>query len=218
MLGQTLSDHRVQQQAQQTFDGHELAGMAVSHSHEPGTQGGKLNHRAVVESGTDRVVGMVQLSDAHHNEAMVKALGGKLHKDSQAIGYVIHPDSAGKGYATAAVKASVKEAFVQGNSQQLVATVDPSNAASKRILEKAGFKLKKSGVEDSEYGSGRSDVYVLSRKRWNKVNGGAGVSDGVDPASQTAVRENVPVVSTYVPGSAPSQGAPTYVPYSPRQP
>jgi RimJ/RimL family protein N-acetyltransferase len=55
------------------------------------------------------------------------------------VGYVIAPDAAGNGFATELLVGFTSWASGQGVSR-LVAGVDPSNEASVRVLEKAGFR------------------------------------------------------------------------------
>jgi ribosomal-protein-alanine N-acetyltransferase len=55
------------------------------------------------------------------------------------IGYSIHPSFRNRGYATEAVGELVAWAFDHPRVRRVVADTLPSNDASKRVLEKAGF-------------------------------------------------------------------------------
>ena len=55
------------------------------------------------------------------------------------IGYGFLPEFWGKGYATEAVKAAVRWAAAQPEVKRIEAETVPDNAASQRVLEKAGF-------------------------------------------------------------------------------
>lgn len=55
------------------------------------------------------------------------------------LGYVIHPAHHGKGYATAALKAAIAQLFRLGY-REVVAGAFAENAASLRVMEKAGMK------------------------------------------------------------------------------
>lgn len=55
------------------------------------------------------------------------------------IGYIIHPDFSGKGYATEAVRAVVDMALHHRGLAAVIADVDPRNEASLRLLERLGF-------------------------------------------------------------------------------
>lgn len=56
------------------------------------------------------------------------------------LGYSIVPSYQGKGYATEMGKAMVEWAFTHSDVKKLVATCNPDNFASIRVLEKIGFK------------------------------------------------------------------------------
>ena len=55
------------------------------------------------------------------------------------VGYLIHPDYWGKGYATEAMRAVIAHLFATHDLDRLVAEVDPRNAASLGLLAKLGF-------------------------------------------------------------------------------
>lgn len=55
------------------------------------------------------------------------------------LGYDLHPDVWGQGLATEAVRAVVDAALGPLALERLVAVVKPANAASRRVLEKAGL-------------------------------------------------------------------------------
>ena len=55
------------------------------------------------------------------------------------IGYILKRSAWGKGYATEATKRLLKFAFEQTPIEELVATIDPENSASRRVLEKCGL-------------------------------------------------------------------------------
>ena len=56
------------------------------------------------------------------------------------IGYGMEPDFEGQGYMTEAVKAAVRWALSQPGVSTVYAETAPDNAASQRVLEKAGFR------------------------------------------------------------------------------
>ena len=55
------------------------------------------------------------------------------------IGYGLVPAARGSGFATEALVAAVRLAFARGASAVVADTAD-DNVASKRVLEKAGFR------------------------------------------------------------------------------
>lgn len=56
------------------------------------------------------------------------------------LGYWIAEDECGKGHATGATKLAVRFAFCEGRLHRVQAAVLPRNAASARVLAKAGFR------------------------------------------------------------------------------
>ena len=55
------------------------------------------------------------------------------------LGYVIHPNSQGKGYMTEALKMAIEELFSHGY-QKVICGAFQENKASQRVMEKAGMK------------------------------------------------------------------------------
>lgn len=55
------------------------------------------------------------------------------------IGYILHPDYWGKGFATEAISALIQHGFEVHNIPEIIADVDPRNIGSIRMLEKLGF-------------------------------------------------------------------------------
>jgi RimJ/RimL family protein N-acetyltransferase len=101
-----------------------------------GTAGGERETRfAVTEAGGGRVLGSI---GATWNES----------RDVAEIGYWLRADARGRGFTTAAVRLIAAWALAAGASRlQLRAAV--GNDASRRVAEKAGFRLE--GVLRSSY-------------------------------------------------------------------
>jgi RimJ/RimL family protein N-acetyltransferase len=64
------------------------------------------------------------------------------------IGYGIAPACRGHGYATRGVTLLCAEAFASGRVKEILAETSVTNAASERVLEKAGFICYGSGSDD----------------------------------------------------------------------
>ncbi len=56
------------------------------------------------------------------------------------IGWVFHPSYQGKGYATEAAKALLQYCFENLQAHRVIATCQPENPASYRVMEKIGMK------------------------------------------------------------------------------
>jgi len=75
--------------------------------------------------------------------APAKAIGAisleRRGADRLTLGYALAPEVWGRGYATEAVDAVVRAAFALSHVAEIDASVQVENAASRRVLEKAGF-------------------------------------------------------------------------------
>ena len=73
----------------------------------------------------------------------------EIENGSIELGYVIHPDSWNKGYATAALKLAIEELFTLGY-REVVTGAFSGNKVSLRVMEKAGMqKLEK--IDEIDY-------------------------------------------------------------------
>jgi RimJ/RimL family protein N-acetyltransferase len=64
---------------------------------------------------------------------------GPPHDGTVELGYAVAPAREGRGLATAAVRAMVKEAFADPGVRAVIAHTLPEPGPSPRVLEKAGF-------------------------------------------------------------------------------
>jgi [ribosomal protein S5]-alanine N-acetyltransferase len=85
-------------------------------------------HRLVVERDSGLVVGSIGLFWPPNDGVL-------------EIGYGIVPSRRGRGYAAEATRALTDHAFTAPGVHAVHAEVEPSNPASVRVLEKAGFRL-----------------------------------------------------------------------------
>ena len=87
---------------------------------------------------------VIELQDgAAVGEVMVFRSGGDLD-----LGYVLHPSAWGLGYATEAAQAALDWAWKSYDDDRVVAIIDPSNTASRRVLERVGFVEVGSGEDE----------------------------------------------------------------------
>lgn len=110
-----------------------------------------------IEDLVHKLIGFSQIEDKGHLEygiycdnvmiGFVNDCG--IEEDTIEIGYVIHPDYKGHGYATEAVLAIVEELREMG-FQKVMAGFFEENTASRRVMEKAGMQLSDL-VEEEEY-------------------------------------------------------------------
>lgn len=86
----------------------------------------------------------------------------RIEGDTIELGYVIHPNEQGKGYATRALGEAIRTLFAQGFNR-VVACAFVDNAASFRVMEKCG--MTKTGMETDICYRGKTRVcryYAIS--------------------------------------------------------
>lgn len=102
-----------------------------------------LPHESV-EQTRKLVAGMSAADPAKHLELAIELRGHVIGKmglwDMPEIGYILHPDHWGQGYATEAARAVIQHAFDALGLDQITADVDPDNAVSLKMLGKLGFQ------------------------------------------------------------------------------
>jgi len=67
------------------------------------------------------------------------------------IGYTIRPEYQRKGYGKEAAIGVLKHLFGQMEKSEIIASIDPRNEPSKKMLESLGFSIKKAQMDDIEY-------------------------------------------------------------------
>jgi RimJ/RimL family protein N-acetyltransferase len=84
------------------------------------------------------------------------------------IGFMIHPDYQGHGYATEAAEAIVELAFDAYRLHRVYGCVEPRNTASVRVLERLGMRREAHLIEN-EWGKGEwhsEAVYAILAREW----------------------------------------------------
>jgi RimJ/RimL family protein N-acetyltransferase len=89
-------------------------------------------------AGTDRLIGFTGLRLAK----WFSEIDGEVE-----IGWRLHPDSWGNGYATEAALASLRVGFDELGAERIVAVVEPANAASLRLAERLGMRVVREALE-----------------------------------------------------------------------
>lgn len=105
---------------------------------------------AIIQKQDEKLIGAIELSiDDFTNR-------------SGEIGYVLHPDYWGKGIATEAAHIIIGFGFSQINLHRIVATCDPRNVASARVLEKVGMVQEGRLRDHILLGNGWRDSFLYS--------------------------------------------------------
>lgn len=88
------------------------------------------------------------------------------------IGYWLGEPYWGKGYATEATVAMIDLAFRQLSLEQIYISAQTRNAASRRVIEKCGFRHTGSAVSISAVdGDVSVECYIMTRHEWLELRG-----------------------------------------------
>ena len=118
-------------------------------------EGGALT-LAIQPRGSDAMVGDVVLM--YHSE---------VHRQGE-IGYVLHPDHQGHGYATEAAREMLRLGFEQLDLHRIAGRLEARNSASAAVLERLGMQLE-GHLRENEWvkGEWQSElVYAMLATEW----------------------------------------------------
>jgi RimJ/RimL family protein N-acetyltransferase len=80
------------------------------------------------------------------------------------IGFMLHPDHQGHGYATEAAAAILELAFGTYGLHRVCGRVEPRNTASVRVLERLGMRKEETHPVEGEWQS--EAVYAILAREW----------------------------------------------------
>ena len=96
--------------------------------------------------------------------------------DEPELGYRLRKAAWGKGYATDGSRALIRKGFAELGARRVFAETMTVNAASRRVMEKAGLKLLRTFQQpwpDPIPGDEHGDVeYALTREEWEREQRG----------------------------------------------
>ncbi len=104
--------------------------------------GGCIGIWCVIDQSTEEKLGtaiLLPLPIEEDDTNWDLVIGDELPDCEIEIGYILKRSAWGKGYATEATNRLLKFAFEETPIEELVATIDPENTASQRVLEKCGL-------------------------------------------------------------------------------
>jgi RimJ/RimL family protein N-acetyltransferase len=87
------------------------------------------------------------------------------------IGYVLHPDHQGHGYATEAAAVMLRLGFEELDLHRIVGRLDARNGASARVLERLGTRLE-AHLRENEFVKGEwvsELIYAILASEWNSA-------------------------------------------------
>ena len=114
---------------------------------------------AITLAGTGELVGDVTL-----------IWRSEEHRTAE-IGYVVHPDHAGHGYATEAARAMLAMAFERLGLRRVVARVDARNPASAAVLRHLGMRQEAVLVENEWFkGAWSTEIdFAMLEREWRAL-------------------------------------------------
>ena len=91
------------------------------------------------------------------------------------IGWSVHPDFQGRGFATEGARAMLRLGFEDAGLHRIAAECDPRNSASMRVMEKLGMRREALMVEAELIKDEWVDslVYAQLESEWRASGGGA---------------------------------------------
>ena len=91
------------------------------------------------------------------------------------VGYILHPDHEGHGYATEGARAMLALGFDGLGLHRIYGRIDARNAASARVLERLGMRREAHLVENEHLKGEWTDevVYAVLAREWVTRGGGA---------------------------------------------
>lgn len=92
----------------------------------------------------------------------VAGLSGPVLAGAATLGWSVYPEHQGRGYATEALRALVEHLLEDPAIAVVRATIDPGNAASLRVAEKAG--LRRCGLTRDPEGGSMVEVATPRRR------------------------------------------------------
>jgi RimJ/RimL family protein N-acetyltransferase len=98
--------------------------------------------------------------------------------DEAELGYRLRRSAWGQGYATEGSRALIRKGFTEFGVQRVVAEAMAANAASRRVMEKAGLRFVRAFRQPWPYPIPRDELgdveYALQRAEWQQDQADAG--------------------------------------------
>lgn len=130
----------------------------------------KVAATAIRSEGDTVFLAAVLMSTGELVGDMVVHLLSEEHSTAE-IGFIVHPDYHGHGYATEAARPLLKLAFEDVRVHRVIGRVEPRNVASARVLEKLGMRQEAHLIENEFVkGEWQSElVYAMLDREWRAI-------------------------------------------------
>jgi RimJ/RimL family protein N-acetyltransferase len=135
--------------------------------------------KTLVVEHSGAVIGdlMVKIEDAWAQAEVVESAG----RVQAELGWVLHPEHAGHGFATEAVRELLRLCFADLGLRRVTATCFAANDGSWRLMERVGMRREFHTVRDSLHRSGEwldCFGYALLADEWSSAQACAPVAEG----------------------------------------
>lgn len=102
-------------------------------------------------------------------EAVLK-LANTLSEQAE-VGYILHPDAVGHGYATEAARAMLKLGFEHYGFHRIFARIDAENAASAAVARRLGMRQEAHLIESERFNGrwGSETVFAMLASEWRAL-------------------------------------------------
>ncbi|MGX9347784.1 GNAT family N-acetyltransferase [Microbacterium sp. KNMS] len=90
------------------------------------------------------------------------------------LGWAVHPDYQGRGYAAEAAAAIIRLSFETLGLHRIMAEIDPRNRASAALCRRLGMRCEAHFVEDLWFRGGWADteIYAVLAREWRAAQAG----------------------------------------------
>ncbi|HEY7667601.1 MAG TPA: GNAT family protein [Actinomycetota bacterium] len=141
--------------------------------------GRKISARAIRAEGDVLSLAMTLRETGEMVGDIVLEFLSEEHRTGE-IGYIVHPDHQGRGYATEASEAMLRFAFDEVGLHRVIGRTEARNRGSARTLEKLGMRLEAHLVENEWVkGEWQSElVYAILDREWRARHPGPPVDAG----------------------------------------
>ena len=82
------------------------------------------------------------------------------------VGYALHPEAWGRGYATEACTAAIDWAFDHLGWTEVIHSIDVTNTASQKVARRLGARNRGRGVFQPPHDRFEIDIWVHTREEW----------------------------------------------------
>ncbi len=124
----------------------------------------------LTEAGQALLLAVVLRADARLIGDVMLAWTSREHQRGE-LGYVLHPDHSGHGYATEAARAVLRLGFEGLGLHRIIARIDSRNAASAAVLHRLGMRHEAHLVQN-EFFKGEwtdEDDFALLASEWRSA-------------------------------------------------